>query len=82
MSEPLTTERGELRGNLKFGGEGQVTTRDLLLPLIGGSVAVLRAPIPMTEENYNHLTAMLEAMKKAIVKPQESTELRQRSPEG
>lgn len=35
---------------------------DLPIPLIGGGQATLRVPIPLTEENYKHLTTMLTAM--------------------
>jgi len=42
-------------------------TRDLTFPLIGGAMAVLRTPVPMTEENYVLLTTLLAAMKPAIV---------------
>jgi hypothetical protein len=44
---------------------------DLPIPLIGGGQATLRIPIPLSEENYKHLTtiltSMLGGMKPAIV---------------
>jgi len=42
--------------------------RDLTIPLIGGSAAVLRIPIPLSEENFGLLTSILQTMKAAIVK--------------
>ncbi len=51
---------------------------DLTIPLIGGGQAILRAPIPLSEENYTLLTSMLDStlksMKKAITKPEISEE--------
>ncbi len=45
---------------------------DLTIPLIGGGQAILRIPIPVTEEDFDLLkgviTANLDAMRKAIVK--------------
>jgi hypothetical protein len=35
---------------------------DLPIPLIGGGQATLRVPIPLSEENYQHLTTMLTSM--------------------
>lgn len=49
---------------------------DLTIPLVSGGQAVLRAPIPMTEEDYELLTSMLQTtlknMKKAITKSTET----------
>ena len=46
-----------------------VAVRDFTFPLIGGGMAVLRAPLPMSDENYTLIKTMLETMKKAIVTP-------------
>lgn len=41
--------------------------RDLTIPLIGGAMAILRTPVPMTEANFALLTTLLNTMKPAIV---------------
>ena len=50
-----------------------VIVRDLTFPLIGGEAAVLRVPLPLSEENFSLLTTLLQTMKAAIVKPPSST---------
>jgi hypothetical protein len=65
----VTGNRGTvagLRGN----------TLTLPVPLIGGGMASLSVPIPLSEENFNYLTGMIESMlngmKKALVEPRQS----------
>lgn len=48
-------------------GQTNVKIEELTFPLIGGGMAVLKAPVPMTEANFELLHAMLKAMKAAIV---------------
>jgi hypothetical protein len=43
------------------------THKNFMLPLIGGDVAVIQVPHPMTEANFNILTSVLNAMKSALV---------------
>lgn len=44
-----------------------VEIRDITLPLIGGGMAVLRIPVPLSEENFDFLTSLLGSMKKALI---------------
>lgn len=41
--------------------------RDITLPLIGGGMAILRTPVPLSEENFDFLMTLLSSMKKALV---------------
>jgi hypothetical protein len=43
------------------------TMRDLTIPLVGGAMAILRTPVPMSEQNFQLLTSLLATMKPAIV---------------
>lgn len=45
----------------------QPVTRDLTIPLVGGDVAILRVPIPLSEENFGLITSLLATMKAALV---------------
>ncbi|MGH7563849.1 MAG: hypothetical protein ACREK5_05450 [Gemmatimonadota bacterium] len=51
---------------------------DLTIPLVSGGQAILRAPIPMTEEDFDHLKSFLDAtlqsMRKAITRPNNEPE--------
>ena len=55
---PTTPPRGEA-----------TTLRDLTFPLIGGGMAILRVPLPLTEANFNLMMSMLGTMKDAITTP-------------
>lgn len=50
----------------------------LPFPLIGGGMATLAVPIPLSEENFDYLTGMLgstlEGMKKALVRAEAKTQ--------
>ena len=46
-----------------------ITMRDLTFPLIGGGMAVLRVPLPLTDANFNLMMSMLGTMKDAITTP-------------
>jgi len=43
-----------------------VEIRDLTIPLVGGAMAVLRVPLPLSGQNFQLIQSMLEAMKQAI----------------
>lgn len=47
------------------GTKGHV--QELTLPLLGGGMAILKAPVPMSEANFKQLSAVLNAMKAALV---------------
>lgn len=53
---------------------GNAMIRDFPVPLISGGVAVLQVPFPMSEEDYEQLTATLTAWKRALVGPREERE--------
>lgn len=48
-------------------GAPTVDVRDITLPLIGGGMAILRVPVPLSEENFDFLVMLLSSMKKALV---------------
>ncbi len=54
-------------------GDSRAMIRELTIPLIGGGLAVLKAPLPLSNENYTLLTAFLETMRPALVAPGIST---------
>jgi hypothetical protein len=43
--------------------------RDLTVPLIGRGMAVLRLPIPLSKENYEHIVAWFKLMEKPLTDP-------------
>ncbi len=50
------------------------TTRVLNLPLSGGTWAALQIPYPMSQEDWDQMLAVLEAMKRGIVRKSDSSE--------
>lgn len=42
-------------------------TIPIFIPLFGGGSATLQATFPMTEQNWNHMMAVLEVMKPGLV---------------
>jgi hypothetical protein len=50
-------------------GDIRAVIRELTIPLIGGGLAVLKAPLPLSDDNYALVTAFLQTMKPALVAP-------------
>lgn len=48
--------------------------RTLTLPLIGGDMALLYLPLPITQENYDHLLSLLDTMRPGLLQAPTSTE--------
>lgn len=45
-----------------------VEIQSITLPLIGGGMAILQIPVPLSEENFDFLVGLLGSMKKALIK--------------
>lgn len=46
----------------------EVVVRDFPIPLLSGGIAVVKVPVPMTEDDFSQLTGTLQAWKKALTK--------------
>jgi len=72
----VNTPPAQKRMNDKGVGVDRVSAevRKLTFPLIGGGMAILEAPLPMSEENYKLVITMLNTMQPAITyKPPEGS---------
>lgn len=46
---------------------GSVSIQELTIPLIGGGMAILKAPVPMSMSNFDLIITMIQTMKQGIV---------------